>query len=220
MAAGAAVLVGGGGLLVVLSLLARREPRPAAARSAVIGAGQLAPVLTMLAGSLALAAGLIHLAAAPAHVEELGPLGWGFVGAAIFQGAWALSYAIQPSRGIALVGMAGTVAILGAWAWTRIVGLPVGPFAGAPEPIGVPDGAATAFELLLVVLLAARLTGAEARLRAALWRAPSLPAIAAVPAIGMVFLATTLAVSLALGHGHAPDEGHETPAGSTADHRR
>jgi len=214
----AAVLLGGGALFVFLSIRAGRGSPPSRPIPAV-GTGQLRPVLTILAATLSVAAASIHLAAAPVHLEELGLLGWGFVGAALFQGAWALSWAIQLSRGIALYGIVGSVAILAAWAWTRTVGLSVGASAAVPEAIGVPDAAATTFELLLISLLAIRIGGVERRLDEALRRLPALPAIALVPAVGVVFLATTLAVSLALGHSHAPGEApdHGAASGLAAD---
>ncbi len=225
-AAAAVVLVGGGAVFLGLAALGRRDPPggPRAFTPPVPIMAPIAPVLTLLAATLAVAAGLIHLAAAPVHVAELGPLGWAFVGAALFQGSWALAWAIQPGRGVALVGAAGTIAILAGWAWTRAVGLPVGPLAGIPEPIGVPDAAATLFEVALLGLLLVRCTGSEPRLAAALRHAPAAAPIAVVPAVGIVFLATTLAISQALGHSHAAGEGHAgdgsaDPAGITAEPR-
>jgi hypothetical protein len=42
--------------------------------------------------------------------------------------------------------------------------------------------------------------------------------IAAVPAVGMVFIATTLAATVALGHSHEPGiHGHATPTEASAD---
>lgn len=206
----AAVLIGGGAFFIALAAIDRRRRGPAPVRrvDAADPARQLAAILRVLAVALAAGSAAIHLAAAPVHIDELGPLGWGFVAAALFHGAWALAWLIQPSRPVAVVGAVGSLAIAGAWAWTRTFGLPVGPLAGSPEPVGVPDVAATAFELLLVGLLAIRITGRERTAVELLRRAPSLPAIAVVPALGVMFLATTLSVTLALEHGHAPGDVH------------
>jgi hypothetical protein len=206
----AAALIGGGAIFIALAAIARRRHPPARLprREVADPARQLAPILTVLAVALAAGAAAIHLAAAPSHVEELGPLGWGFVAVALFQGAWAPSWLVKPSRQVAVVGALGSLAIAGAWAWTRTFGLPVGPLAGSPEPIGVPDVAATLFELLLVGLLAIRITGREGAAGELLRRAPSLPAIALVPILGVMFFATTLSVTVALGHAHGPADGH------------
>ena len=203
MNAAAGLLVGGGALFVALSIRARRtSPADAGAQPAADPPAP-ASLLTLMAAALAIAAALIHLAAAPTHIDELGVLGWGFVAAAILQASWALGYAISPTRDVAVWGIAGSLAIALAWLFSRTVGLPVGPAAGAPEAIGLPDAVATLFEVLLVALLAARLTGAEPRLTATLARAGSVSLIAAVPAVGLVVVATSLAVTVALAHTHA-----------------
>ena len=172
--------------------------------------------LAILVGSLSLGAAAIHLAAAPDHLVELGALGWGFVLAGVFQGTWALAYGLRQRRWLAAAGMAGNAAIALAWLWTRTVGLPVGPLAGHAEPIGTPDAAATLFQLLIVALLAARLAGHDLRLLHRMRDARSVLTIALVPTLGVIFLATTLAVSVAAageGRGHGAeshDHGGET----------
>jgi hypothetical protein len=189
----AAVLVAGGAIALLLAGRARLAGGSVALLSeppAAVGpAGGLA-VSAVLAAALSLGAAVIHFAAAPVHVEELGPLGLGFVAAGAFQAAWALASLIEPARGVVFLGMAGNLTILVAWAWSRSVGLP-----GMPvEPITAPDAVTSLFEGLLVILLATR-----SRLR------PTGPVaiIALVPAVGLVFLGTILALSSpALGHGH------------------
>ncbi len=220
----AAVLLGGGGVVLARGWRARRAAADAGAAMPVDGlppmsmARVVARAATMRAAALSLAAATIHLAAAPAHLAELGLVGWGFVAAAVFQAAWALAYAVNASARVAFVGIAGNAAIVAAWAWSRVEGLPVGALAGVPEPVGVPDAAASLFQVLLVALLVLRASGA--RLGTPIGRRfvrdpASFAVIAVVPAIGVVFLATTLAVTLALGQGHTPgpDHGHEPGAG-------
>jgi hypothetical protein len=174
-------------------------------------------LVTLLAAALAVGSGLIHLAAAPSHIDELGALGWGFVGATVFQASWALAWAISPSRPVAAWGIAGSIAIALAWLWSRTMGLPVGPLAGVPEAVGFPDAVATLFEVLLVLLLIVRVTGGGRSLGGAVDRVRSLPVIAAVPAFGLVVVATSMAVTFALGHTHGPGEGHpDEPIGISA----
>jgi hypothetical protein len=191
----AAVLVAGGAIALVLAGRARLAGGSVALLSEppVSHSSSRAAVYAPLAGivaTLSLAAAVIHFAAAPAHLEDLGLLGLGFVVAGTFQSAWALAWLIEPTRAVVGLGLAGNLAIVAAWTWSRSVGLP-----GLPaEGIAGPDAAATLFEAAIVAFLVAR-----SRVR------PAGPAamIVVVPAVGIVFLITTLALSSpALGHGH------------------
>jgi len=206
-AAAAAILVVGGVILLVLAWHAGRQggsvtllPEPPES---------VARAFRALAAALSVGAAAIHFAAAPIHLEELGPIGLGFVVAGTFQAAWALAWLIEGSRGVVRLGVVGNLAVLGAWAWSRTIGLPVGPLAGTPEPIAAPDTAATVFQAILVVLLLAHARGVEGWVVRRVRDAGSAATMALVPAVGLVFVATTLAVTvLANGHGHMPGEGH------------
>jgi hypothetical protein len=213
----ALVIVIGGAILTAFSLRTRsarsgptafhspavapRHAQPAASRSLVL----------MMVG-LSLGAAVIHLAAAPSHDAELGDLGAGFLVSAAFQGWWALRCFAGPSRRVVDLGIVVNLAIVAAWAWTRTVGLPIGEFAGRPEPVGLPDGASVVFELVLVALLAVRRLGID---RALDRRAPirSMSAVAVVPVLGLVMLLTslsTVAIIDGLDHG--------TPTGPASQH--
>lgn len=215
----AAVLLGGGAVVLPLAWLERRG-RLARPVLQVRGSDRradratLTTALTVIALVTSGAAGAIHLAAAPSHVEEIGLLGWGFVVAAVFQFGWPLAYGIEPSRRAVRIGIIGNVAIAAAWLWSRTVGLPLGPGAGIAEAVGVPDAASTVFELLLLVVLVGRELGLEQWLVPRLRHAQGLVVIALVPMVGIVFLATTLAVSLALTDDHGPAVDHGHAAGS------
>jgi hypothetical protein len=190
----AAILVAGGVLALFLAGRARLAGGSVTLLSeppvSVAGKATTASPMAIVVGSLSVAAAVIHFAAAPAHLEELGPLGLGFVVAGTFQAAWALAWLIEPARGIAAAGLAGNVAILAVWAWSRSAGLP-----GLPaEPIAAPDAAAGLFEAALVGLLVAR-----SRFR----RPAPWATVAVVPAVGIVFLVTVLALSSpSIGHAH------------------
>src|SRR6478672_6947220 len=156
-----------------------------------------------MAVTLSGGAAVIHLVAAPPHYAEIGDLASGFVAAAAFQGWWAL----RAHGGLTLrlidVGIVVNAAIVAAWAWTRSVGLPIGEFAGGPEPVGFPDAVCTAFEVLLMgVLLAAR-SGLDAAIVGRSWARPAA-SIAVVPVLGLVLVLTsmsTVAIANGLDHG-------------------
>lgn len=170
------------------------------------GGASLRRSLVLVLAGLSAGAAVIHLAAAPAHFAEIGALAVGFVVSAAFQALWACWCLGDPSRRTLAIGIAGNLAIVGAWAWTRTVGLPVGEFAGSPEPIGYPDAASVVFEVLLIGGVAARWLDLD--LRAA--RRPLLTtvaSIAVVPAVGLVLVLTslaTLAIAAGVDHGSMP----------------
>ena len=159
--------------------------------------------------ALSLGAAVIHLAAAPGHFVELGDLGAGFLVAAAFQGAWAKGALANRSARWACLGIAGNVAIIVVWIWTRTVGLPLGSEAGVPEVIGLPDGVSTGFEVLIVAGLAAHLGGIEASvLRRLASVRRSLVTATLVPTLGLILLTTTVAtVQVAAGHDHGHSAG-------------
>jgi hypothetical protein len=170
---------------------------------------------------LSLGAAAIHLAAAPSHYVELGDLGAGFLVAAALQAAWARSILGGASRRTLVVGAAINATIVAAWVVSRTWGLPVGPTPGVPEPIGLPDGASTAFELLLLGGLAIRALDLDRRGAARVRSTRTVLAIAVVPVLGLVMLTTSLA-SLAIvagaDHGAAPGAGHGGMMSSSSGH--
>jgi hypothetical protein len=217
----AAVIVVGGAIFTWLSYRSRpAPPGPAASVLAAWNAGEAddgvgTSMMRMLAG-LSAGAAVIHLVAAPGHYQELGDVGAGFLVAAAFQGWWATRAWTAVSPRIAMVGIVVNIAILAAWAWTRTIGLPIGEFAGGPEPVGFPDAACAAFEIALVVLLAFRSMGIPALGAAtARWRTVgrSLASIAVVPILGLVLVVTSLA-TYAIANGFD----HGVPSGSSAGH--
>ncbi len=78
-------------------------------------------------------------------------------------------------------GAVANVAVAAVWLVSRTTGLPIGPGAGRPEPVGVKDVLATADELglaLLVALVLARI--AAPRLAPVAWAFAVASAIAAL----------------------------------------
>lgn len=185
--------------------------------------GALRRARTLFAATLSIGAGVIHLAAAASHGEPLGDLALGFYWAALFQIAFAVAFLAHPrSRRLARVGVGVNLALIGAWAWSRTIGLPT--IAGGPEGIGTADATAVAFEILLVSLLAA--PGAVHasrhlhRLRPA--RVPAITTPVLVAGIALLTLATSIAVADGLGgHGHDGGAAHsgrgDHPTGTALD---
>jgi hypothetical protein len=216
----ALILVVGGAIFTALSL----RMRPARSGSAVVaddrpGGGPANPAvaaadvrrtLVIILAGLSAGAAIIHLAAAPSHYREIGDLAAGFVVAAAFQAAWIRWCLAGPSRSTIAIGIAGNLAIVAAWTWTRTIGLPVGAFAGSPEPVGYPDAASVVFELLLVAGLVVRWLEIDVALsRRSLVRA--VASVAVVPVVGLVLVLTSLA-TIAI----AADLDHGVPAGPPA----
>ena len=208
----ALVLVVGGALFLAAAALQRFRPGWLSDRRRAAGAGMgrnLAPaepvdrsVIRIVAG-LSLGAAAIHLAAAPHHYAEMGDFGAGFLVAGIFQAAWARAALRACSPRTTWIGIAGNVGIVIAWIVSRSIGLPVGLEPWTPEVIGLPDGAATIFELLIVAGLTARLLGLDRALVARFAPVGSIAAIAVVPALGLVLLTSSLAaVAIAAGVDH------------------
>ena len=165
----------------------------------------------LVAAGLSLGAAAIHLAAGAEHVEALGDLGLGFYWAALFQAATAFALLGRASRRVIWITIAGNVAILSAWTWSRIVGLPT--VLGGPESIGLADAIASVLQAALVTLLAIRLRGTSAG-RSAQGRADGSHSgltRGLVASMGVIALSTVIAVNAAaVGHDAGRDAGHGT----------
>lgn len=222
----AVVIVLGGAVFTWLSYRTRpAQGGPAASVLAGWNAGDpdagTRPSLIRIVAGLSAGAAVIHLVAAPGHYRELGDVGAGFLVAAAFQGWWAMRAWTAVSRRIAIVGIVVNIAILAAWAWTRTIGLPIGEFAGGPEPVGFPDAACAAFEFALAALLACRWIAGLPAPGAATARSRAvgrfLASIAVVPTLGLVIVVTSLATyAIANGLDHGAETG--PTAGHTASH--
>lgn len=108
-------------------------------------------------GSLAAAA--VHLIVLPEHIAESYWYGAFFAAAATTQAGFAFLLARWPTAPVLRAGAAGNAAVILLWAYTRVVGVPLGPGAGRTENIGTFDLVATAGEALVVVACTAVLLG-------------------------------------------------------------
>lgn len=202
----AVIVLLAGGLIALAGSLVRRnrsatqlpEPRT---EDRSDGAGSRRSVWVMLA-SASMGAGIIHLALGPSHLAEIGALGLGFFVVGAAQLVWAALAISRPGRLLIWLGVGGNLAVLVAWAFTRIVGLPVGPAAWMPEGIGWADSVTGLFESAIIAVLAVDLLGrplGAPRLRAAM---TTVMSIGSVPVVGAVVVLTTLALSF-------PEAGHQ-----------
>lgn len=112
-------------------------------------ADRTADVRILLASS-SVAAGVIHAAVVPEHLEEAWVFGVFFMLAAAFQIAWAIPVASRPSSAIVAVAALANGAMIGIWFVSRTIGLPIGPEPWMAEPAGMLDVTATVLELMLV----------------------------------------------------------------------
>lgn len=83
--------------------------------------------------------------------------------------------------------------IVGIWLVSRTAGLPLGPDAGEPEPIGLVDLVATIDQLAIAMIVAVLTWGGE-RIRSSAW------------ALALAWFLLALSLVAALGNGDAHDE--------------
>ena len=120
--------------------LARRLPQA--------GAGDLLVFLAAL-GSAGAAA--IHLAVAKMHFDEYTLFGLFFVGSGIAQLAWPIWVIFRRWPPLLVLGAAGNALIVALWGVDRIWGLPLGPTAWKPDPVGFGDSVTSGLEVLVVI---------------------------------------------------------------------
>jgi hypothetical protein len=97
---------------------------------------------------------VVHVVVMPGHLEELWLFGVFFGLLAVLQLGYAGLLALRPTRGLLVAGALVNAATVGLWLASRTVGLPLGPEAGTPEPVGLLDLTSTLAELVLLVATA------------------------------------------------------------------
>src|SRR3954447_3472374 len=160
----------------------------------------------LLLGAAAAGAGVIHLAFTPEHLHEYLPLGLGFLAAGVLQLAWAAAVVLRESRRLLLLGGVFSLAFVAVSLMSRTTGLPLGPEAFEPEPLGAADLLCCALEV--PVGIAALVLARRPRL---LSRGLHVAMAAAVGvAVVLVGSATAYAAS-APSHEHAHEHVDEQP---------
>ena len=150
---------------------------------------------------LAAAAGVIHLASAGEHADVTWAHGtfFGVVGWA--QLALAAALVLRPGRRVLAAGAGLSLVVAAVWAVSRVTGVPFGPGAGEPEPVGLADALATGFEVVLAAV-------ALAALRRPAVAARPVPAGPARPALALGGLAVAVVSTVALTPAFATDHPH------------
>jgi len=118
--------------------------------------------MAAVAAALSLLAAWVHLAYTASHFRQWWAYGAFFLAAGAGQALYAPLVVRRPAPAVALLGIAGNLAIVGMYVVSRTAGPPLGPHAHVPEPTGPIDLATTAAEIALVGVL---LTLAGARTR-------------------------------------------------------
>ena len=122
-------------------------------------------LLVLAAAACSVGAAGIHFAVVPEHLAEYRPFGLFFVAIAVLQALWAILALRYPRRSLLLVGAAINLATLALWAFTRTMGLPIGPEPWTPEKFGLLDAITAAFEIGLLTSIALALRGVRLHLR-------------------------------------------------------
>jgi hypothetical protein len=117
----------------------------------------------LASGVLSLVAGWIHLAYVSSHWDYWWAYGAFFLATGLFQALLAPALMRWPGSWTALVGIAGNVAIIGMYLWSRLYAIPMGPHKGVLEKIGAIDMICTGAEVLLVGILLAIVAPAKRR---------------------------------------------------------
>jgi hypothetical protein len=184
-----AIVIGlaGGVLSPLAGLVARRREGEAPANTAP-GLGR---TLSLQLAALSIGAAIIHFAVIAQHWDEWWLAAIFFIAVALFQLAWAMLVLLRPSMLVDLSGAVINALVVVTWVVSRTSGVPVGPEAGEPEPVGFPDVLATAYELLLVVLVLALVSRPQGRLPG--WRAGASWLSGVIPAALAALALTILA---------------------------
>jgi hypothetical protein len=114
--------------------------------------GELSPRMKLLIG-LSAVAGIIHARAMIDHMSHYWLFGVFFGVLTYAQVLLAVQLYRKPHDLRWLMPAAiGSLAVVGIWLVSRSVGLPIGPWAGRPEPFGISDVAASLDELLFAAV--------------------------------------------------------------------
>jgi len=115
----------------------------------------------IVAASLSVGAGLVHLQVTPEHWTWWG-YGLFFLLSGIGQVLYGAAVVKWPTAPVLWVGIAGNLAIVGMYLYTRTNGIPTGPAAGHIERVGSGDFITTVGEFVLAGMLVSAL-GPRAR---------------------------------------------------------
>jgi hypothetical protein len=115
------------------------------------------------AGFASLGAGLIHLAVVREHLDHWVVHGVFFALLGTVQLGWGVAALARDRVPVPRLVVAGTLGVVALWALTRTAGLPIGPGAGIPEPVGRADLLAMLLHAVVIgaVLVAVRMSATQ-----------------------------------------------------------
>lgn len=148
-----------------------------------------------LAVVLSWTAAAIHVVAAYSHAGEAPIHALTFMVVAVAQLAWGVAAYRGAGLAVLASGAVLSLAVVAAWIASSTVGLPLGPEAWTPKPVGIHGVLATADEIVLALIVGGRLSVA----RGGGWPR-SARSLSLVAGTSLVLLS---AVALTLGGGHA-----------------
>ena len=102
--------------------------------------------------ALSAAAGAIHLVMVPSHWGTSVAEGFGFAVAGWFQLGVAWLVLTRPSRPLVRIAVVANLALIGAWGWSRIYGLPFGEHANHAEEAGFVDLTTVGLEVAFIAV--------------------------------------------------------------------
>jgi hypothetical protein len=111
-----------------------------------------APAVAVAVACL-LGADAIHTAVIAEHFTEWWAEGAFFVALSVVEGGLAAALLLGPARPTCQAAVLASVGTIAVWAWSRTTGLPIGPEAGYPEPVGRADVVATLLEAITALAL-------------------------------------------------------------------
>ncbi len=163
--------------------------------------------------ALSFGAAAIHFSVVREHWQYWPLAGVFFAVVGLLQIGWGWAVLHRPSRGLLALGAAGQLQVVAVWIISRTSGLPFGPQALVPEPVGLADVVSSVMEVSAAVG-AGLLLGSALR-RRVVPRARSVGIAGAAAAV--VALATSMALLPSAGGGHAHVRvGGDIPSGWTA----
>jgi hypothetical protein len=122
--------------------------------TALAGRSRPPTVAIAVAAACLLGAEGIHTAVIADHFTEWWAEGVFFLALSMLEGGLAAALLLTPARPIPQAAVVASVATIAVWAWSRTIGLPIGPEAGYPEPVGRADVVATLLEAITALALA------------------------------------------------------------------
>ena len=177
--------------------------------AALAGPTRAPTIAIAVAAACLLGAEGTHTAVIAEHFTEWWAEGVFFLALSMLEGGLAAVLLLAPARPIAQAAVMASIATIAVWAWSRTTGLPIGPEAGYPEPVGRADVVATLLEALTAVALAPAILRNRLATRPPLGVSRTRGSTAA--AVTAIALATAFGLAGADDHTHHTDHPPAAP---------